>query len=485
LKTLTEILVNCYTIEIFGATDIPIANISYNSKDVSKGSLFIAVKGSRTDGHHFIDDAISSGALAVVCENFPESKLNNITYIKVDDCNLALGILAANFYDNPSEELKLVGVTGTNGKTTVATLLYELFTKLGYKTGLFSTVCNKICGTVMPATHTTPDPVMLNSLLRRMADEGCSFVFMEVSSHAIDQKRIAGLTYSGGVFTNLTHDHLDYHLTFDNYLKAKKTFFDNLKPDSFALTNVDDRNGLVMIQNTKARKHTYSLQTIADFKCKVIENQFSGLQLNIDGIDAWFKLVGNFNAYNILAIYGTAVLLEQDRTEVLSVLSDINAVEGRFDYIRNEENITAIVDYAHTPDALKNILSTVNSIRTGEEKLITVFGAGGDRDRTKRPEMAKIACELSDKVIVTSDNPRTEEPEDIILDILKGVDIIYKRKVLTIENRSEAIKTACSLAAKNDIIVVAGKGHEKYQEINGVKHPFDDKEILKEYLLNK
>lgn len=485
MKTLTEILVNCYTIEIFGATDIPIANISYNSKDVSKGSLFIAVKGSRTDGHHFIDDAISSGALAVVCENFPESKLNNITYIKVDDCNLALGILAANFYDNPSEELKLVGVTGTNGKTTVATLLYELFTKLGYKTGLFSTVCNKICGTVMPATHTTPDPVMLNSLLRRMADEGCSFVFMEVSSHAIDQKRIAGLTYSGGVFTNLTHDHLDYHLTFDNYLKAKKTFFDNLKPDSFALTNVDDRNGLVMIQNTKARKHTYSLQTIADFKCKVIENQFSGLQLNIDGIDAWFKLVGNFNAYNILAIYGTAVLLEQDRTEVLSVLSDINAVEGRFDYIRNEENITAIVDYAHTPDALKNILSTVNSIRTGEEKLITVFGAGGDRDRTKRPEMAKIACELSDKVIVTSDNPRTEEPEDIILDILKGVDIIYKRKVLTIENRSEAIKTACSLAAKNDIIVVAGKGHEKYQEINGVKHPFDDKEILKEYLLNK
>jgi UDP-N-acetylmuramoyl-L-alanyl-D-glutamate--2,6-diaminopimelate ligase len=485
LKTLTEILVNCYTIEIFGATDIPIANISYNSKDVSKGSLFIAVKGSRTDGHHFIDGAISSGALAVVCENFPESKLNNITYIKVDDCNLALGILAANFYDNPSEELKLVGVTGTNGKTTVATLLYELFTKLGYKTGLFSTVCNKICGTVMPATHTTPDPVMLNSLLRRMADEGCSFVFMEVSSHAIDQKRIAGLTYSGGVFTNLTHDHLDYHLTFDNYLKAKKTFFDNLKPDSFALTNVDDRNGLVMIQNTKARKHTYSLQTIADFKCKVIENQFSGLQLNIDGIDAWFKLVGNFNAYNILAIYGTAVLLEQDRTEVLSVLSDINAVEGRFDYIRNEENITAIVDYAHTPDALKNILSTVNSIRTGEEKLITVFGAGGDRDRTKRPEMAKIACELSDKVIVTSDNPRTEEPEDIILDILKGVDIIYKRKVLTIENRSEAIKTACSLAAKNDIIVVAGKGHEKYQEINGVKHPFDDKEILKEYLLNK
>ncbi len=485
MKNLAEILVNCEAIDVIGSTDVKITAISFNSKDVIKGGLFVAVKGSKVDGHNYIEQAIDNGASAVVCESLIQNIRKNVTYIKVSDCNLALGVLASNYYDNPSADLKLVGVTGTNGKTTVATLLYELFTKLGYKAGLFSTVCNKICGTVLPATHTTPDPVKLNSLLRMMADEGCSFVFMEVSSHAVDQKRIAGLSYSGGVFTNLTHDHLDYHHTFDNYLKAKKAFFDNLKPEAFALTNMDDRNGLVMTQNTKASKYTYSLQTLADFKCKVIENQFSGLQLNIDGIDAWFKLVGNFNAYNILAIYSTAVLLNQDKTEVLSVLSGLNAVEGRFEYIRNDENITAIVDYAHTPDALKNILSTVNSIRTGEEQLITVFGAGGDRDRTKRPEMAKIACELSDKVIVTSDNPRSEEPEDIILDILKGVDIIYKRKVLSIENRTEAIKTACSLAGKNDIIVVAGKGHEKYQEINGVKYPFDDKEILKEYLLNK
>lgn len=484
MKTLAEILANYNTIEIIGSVGVHVSDISFNSREVKEGYLFVAVTGSKVDGHLFIDQAISNGAVAVICEVLPENIKKGITYIKVADSAYALGIMAANFYDNPSSELSLVGVTGTNGKTTIATLLNDLFTGLGYKTGLFSTVCNKINGRILPATHTTPDPVKLNSILRQMADEGCAYAFMEVSSHAVDQKRIAGLNYAGAIFTNLTHDHLDYHLTFDNYLKAKKTFFDNLSSNAFALTNADDKNGLVMTQNTKAKRYTYSLQTMADFKCKIIENQFSGLQLNIDGVDAWFKLVGNFNAYNVLAIYSAAILLEQDKLEVLSVLSSLSAVEGRFDYIHGNDNITGIVDYAHTPDALKNILSTINSIRTGEEKLITVFGAGGDRDKTKRPEMAKIVCELSDKVIVTSDNPRTEHAEDIIFDILKGVDVICKKKVLTIENRLEAIKTACALAQKNDIIVVAGKGHEKYQEINGVKYPFDDKEILKDCLLN-
>jgi UDP-N-acetylmuramoyl-L-alanyl-D-glutamate--2,6-diaminopimelate ligase len=483
LKILADILTNCNAVEIIGSTEKTISNITFNSREVISNCLFVAVVGSKVDGHIYIEQAIENGATVIACENIPENTKNNITYIKVKDSNLTLGILAANFYDNPTDELTLVGITGTNGKTTIATLLHDLFTGLGYKVGLFSTVCNKIGNKILPATHTTPDPVKLNSLLREMVEEGCSYVFMEVSSHAIDQKRIAGLKYTGAVFTNITHDHLDYHVTFENYLKAKKTFFDDLSSDAFALSNADDRNGMVMLQNTKARKHNYSLQTLADFKCKIIENQFSGLQLNIDGTDAWFKLVGNFNAYNILAIYSTAVLLDQNKFEVLRVLSGLNAVEGRFDYFQNDENIIGIVDYAHTPDALKNILSTINTVRTGEEQLITVFGAGGDRDKSKRPEMAKIACELSDKVIITSDNPRSEEAEDIIFDILKGVEIVYKRKVLTIENRREAIKTACALAKKNDIVVVAGKGHEKYQEIKGVKYPFDDKEILKEFLL--
>lgn len=484
MKILADILSNCNAVEIIGSSEKTISNISFNSKEVSNDYVFVAVKGSKVDGHVYIEQAIENGATVIVCENMPSKTKRDITYIKVGDSSLALGILAANFYDNPTEELKLVGITGTNGKTTIATLLYDLFTGLGYKVGLFSTVCNKIGDKILPATHTTPDPVKLNSLLREMVEEGCSYVFMEVSSHAIDQKRIAGLQYTGAVFTNITHDHLDYHLTFENYLKAKKTFFDELSADAFALSNADDRNGMVMLQNTKAKKHIYSLQTLADFKCKIIENQFSGLQLNIDGTDAWFKLIGNFNAYNILAIYSTAVLLDQNKFEVLRVLSGLNAVVGRFDYFQNDENIIGVVDYAHTPDALKNILSTINTVRTGDEQLITVFGAGGDRDKSKRPEMAKIACELSDKVIITSDNPRSEEAEDIIFDILKGVEIIHKRKVLTIENRREAIKTACALAKKNDIVVVAGKGHEKYQEIKGVKYPFDDKEILKEFLLN-
>jgi len=485
VKSLKQILKNCKTIKIKGDIDIIIDNITFNSSDVKKGSLFIAIKGTRVDGHNFIESAEKSGAIAVICSNFPEKCNKNVTYILVKDTGYSLGIIASNFYDKPTEKLKLVGVTGTNGKTTIATLLFELYRSLGFKVGLFSTVCNRINDTIIPSTHTTPDPIALNCVFQKMVNQGCEYAFMEVSSHAIDQKRIAGLNFKGGVFTNITLDHLDYHKTFDKYIKAKKGFFDSLNKNAFALTNIDDKNGMVMLQNTKAKKYTYSLQTLADFKCRIIENQITGLQLNIDGVDVWFNLIGKYNAYNLLAIYATAILLGAEKNEVLEKLSALKAVEGRFDYIANSDKTIGIVDYAHTPDALKNILSTINDIRTGDEQVITVFGAGGDRDSSKRPIMAKIACELSDKVIITSDNPRSEDPEQIIFDILKGVDISNKKKVLVIENREQAINTACSLSKKGDIILIAGKGHEKYQEIKGVKHHFDDKEILYEYLINK
>jgi UDP-N-acetylmuramoyl-L-alanyl-D-glutamate--2,6-diaminopimelate ligase len=391
--------------------------------------------------------------------------------------------MASNYFDNPSSKLHLVGVTGTNGKTTIVTLLYKLFSELGYDCGLLSTIRNLVKDLEIPATHTTPDSIELNRLLKLMVDEGCKYCFMEVSSHALVQNRIAGLDFAGGIFTNITHDHLDYHKTFEEYLKAKKGFFDMLRTDAFALSNIDDKNGTVMFQNTKAKKYSYSLQRLADFKCRIIENQFSGLELNIDGTDVWCKLVGKFNAYNLLAIYATAIILGIEKLEVLRILSKLNSAEGRFEYITSENGIIGIVDYAHTPDALNNVIATINAIRSHNEKLITVVGCGGDRDVTKRPEMAKIACSGSEKVILTSDNPRSEEPVKILEDMQAGVEPQHAKKVLSIENRKEAIKTACSIAVSGDVILVAGKGHEKYQEIKGEKYPFDDKEILKEFLL--
>jgi UDP-N-acetylmuramoyl-L-alanyl-D-glutamate--2,6-diaminopimelate ligase len=485
VEILKDILEKSGIEEIIGSTDLKCSAICSGSDDVIPGSIFVAIRGTKTDGHNFIPKAIEKGAAVIVCEEFPDIKNKEVTYVKVSNSNFALGQIASNFYDNPSSNLRLIGVTGTNGKTTIATLLFNLFRELGHKVGLFSTVCNRIHDEILPATHTTPDPVKLNELLKRMVMAGCNYCFMEVSSHAVVQNRIAGLEYFGGIFTNLTHDHLDYHKTFDNYLTAKKGFFDSLSKSAFALVNIDDRNGEVMIQNTKAKVYTYSMKAMADFRCQILENQFSGLQLSVDNKEAWFKLVGEFNAYNLLAIYATAVLVGEDKIEVLRLLSGIEAVEGRFDYITSPAGIIAIVDYAHTPDALKNVLSTIGVIRQGNEKIITVCGAGGDRDATKRPVMAKIACELSDKLILTSDNPRSEDPELILEDMRKGIDPVGARKVLTIANRKEAIRTACSLAQKGDIVLVAGKGHEKYQEIKGIKYPFDDKEILKEFLFDE
>jgi UDP-N-acetylmuramoyl-L-alanyl-D-glutamate--2,6-diaminopimelate ligase len=417
-----------------------------------------------------------------LCEEFPAEIREKVSYFLVDNSAKALGIIASNFYDNPSSKLKLVGVTGTNGKTTIATLLFQLFQDLGYKTGLLSTVQNQINQLIVPATHTTPDPVVLNSLLNDMVESGCDYCFMEVSSHAMAQYRTAGLSFSGGIFTNLTHDHLDFHKTFDSYLKAKKSFFDGLTGHAFALTNIDDKNGIVMLQNTGGHRKTYGLKNIADFKARIIENHFSGLLLNIDGQEVWFKMVGSFNAYNLLAVYATALLLEQDRTRVLTSLSRLSGAEGRFDYIISATGVIGIVDYAHTPDAVQNVLSTIQDIRKGTEQVITVIGCGGDRDKAKRPVMAKVACDWSTKVVLTSDNPRSEVPEQIIRDMEEGVMPSNKKKTLSIADRREAIRTACHLAKPGDIILVAGKGHEKYQDIAGVKLPFDDKEILTEFL---
>jgi UDP-N-acetylmuramoyl-L-alanyl-D-glutamate--2,6-diaminopimelate ligase len=483
LNTLSHILKGVEVSQAVGTTELEFRSVQFDSRKIEPADIFVAVKGTKSDGHAFIGKAVDSGAKAVVCEILPKNLNPEITYIRVPNSARALGLMASNQFGNPSSKLKLVGVTGTNGKTTIASLLHEVFQKIGYKSGLLSTIRNKVGERILEATHTTPDPLQLNNLLSQMVNAGCSHCFMEVSSHAIDQDRIAGLVFRGGIFTNLTHDHLDYHGTLDNYLKAKKKFFDQLSQEAFALTNLDDKNGRIMLQNTKALKKTYSLKSDSDFKCRIIENQFEGLQLNIDGNEFWSNLIGKFNAYNLLAVYATAILLGEKKADVLTTLSTVRAVEGRFDYIRSQNNIIGIIDYAHSPDALQNVLSTIAAIRTKNETLITVLGAGGDRDKLKRPLMGKVACEKSDRVILTSDNPRSENPEDIIKDIEKGIDPLYLKKVLAIINRKEAIKTACALAKPGDIILIAGKGHEKYQEIKGEKYPFDDKEILKGCLL--
>jgi UDP-N-acetylmuramoyl-L-alanyl-D-glutamate--2,6-diaminopimelate ligase len=480
MMLLREIIGNAEIIDVTGPIDIPVNGLHFDSRKVIPGGVFFALRGTITDGHEFIKMALEKGAIAIVCEQLPPLLNQGISYLLTPDSSLILGKMASAFFGNPSEKLKLVGVTGTNGKTTTVTILHRLFMQLGYGAGLISTIKNFINQTEVPATHTTPDPLQLNELMARMVEEGCAYCFMEVSSHAIDQQRISGLTFHGGIFTNLTHDHLDYHKTFDAYLHAKKSFFDGLNASAFALVNKDDKNGMVMIQNTKARKFSYSLRGMADFHCKIMENEFHGLHLQIDGMDARFKLIGNFNAYNLLSVFAAALLLGQDKTEVLTHLSQIEPVDGRFNYVKSKNQVTAIVDYAHTPDALKNVLETINDIRSHNEQLITVVGAGGNRDTTKRPVMARIACNLSDRIILTSDNPRFEDPESILAEMRKGVEAHQLSKVLVIVNRFEAIKTACALAKTGDIILVAGKGHENHQEINGVKHPFDDKEVLRE-----
>jgi UDP-N-acetylmuramoyl-L-alanyl-D-glutamate--2,6-diaminopimelate ligase len=486
MKLLRDILYKVRLESVKGATDMAIESITFDSRQVSKGTLFIAVKGTQVDGHNFIQQAIDKGAVAIVYEKLSDDfkSSDDYTLIKVNDSSEALSFIAGNFYDNPSEKLKLVGITGTNGKTTVATLSYRLFRELGFKCGLLSTVQNEIDGTVIPSTHTTPDAIQINALLAKMVDAGCTHCFMEASSHAIHQNRVHALDFKVAVFTNITHDHLDYHETFDNYIKAKKKLFDDLPAEAFALVNIDDKRGMVMVQNTRAKVKTFSLKSISDFKVVILENSFNGLVLNIDGHELYTRLVGEFNAYNLLSIYVIAVLLGIEPIDALAALSKLPAAEGRFDYILSkEEKIVGIVDYAHTPDALKNVLSTIKAIRTGNEKVITVVGCGGNRDKTKRPEMARIACELSNQVILTSDNPRNEKPEDIIEEMKKGVDPLHYKKVLSITDRKEAIKTACTMAQKQDIILLAGKGHEKYQEISGVKYDFDDKKILNQTLI--
>lgn len=463
---------------------IDIQNICFDSRQVKQGDLFIATRGTVVDGHEFIGTAIAQGATAVVCETLPTEMPENVSFIQVKNSSEALGIIASNFYQRPSENLTLVGVTGTNGKTTIATLLYQLMRKLGFKAGLLSTVCNYVDERPVEATHTTPDPLELNALLAEMVNAGCEYAFMECSSHAIDQRRIAGLRFRGGIFTNLTRDHMDYHKTVENYLKAKKRFFDNLPADAFALTNIDDKNGLVMLQNTKADKKTYSVRSLADFKTRILEEGFEGMLLEMNGHEIMMPFVGRFNASNLSAVFGAAVLLGFSEMEVLTQLSTLHAVSGRFETLRSPKGFTAIVDYAHTPDALDNVIGTINEIREGQGNLITVVGCGGNRDKGKRPMMAKSAVTQSDRVILTSDNPRNENPQDILNDMLEGVDIVNKRKVLVIADRREAIKTACMLAQPNDVILVAGKGHEDYQIINGVKHHFDDKEEIKNAITN-
>jgi UDP-N-acetylmuramoyl-L-alanyl-D-glutamate--2,6-diaminopimelate ligase len=478
MRNLSDILTGLPFTELQGASDVEISAVVFDSRKVVPGCLFVAVRGTQVDGHDYIQKAIEQGAVAVICEELPGHTAGEVDFLMVKDSAVALGIVSANFYDNPSKKLKLVGVTGTNGKTTIATLLYQLFRDLGYKCGLLSTVENQINGKIIPSTHTTPDQVELNRLLNEMVNLGCDYCFMEVSSHAVAQHRIEGLSFTGAIFSNLTHDHLDYHKTFENYLKAKKAFFDGLPKNAFALTNADDKNGNVMLQNTKAHKKTYGLKNMADFKGKVLENQFSGLLLLIDNEEVWFKMVGSFNAYNLLAVYAAAMLLDQDHAKVLTSLSKLSGAEGRFDYTISPNKIIGIVDYAHTPDAVQNVLSTIHNIRKGNEQVITVIGCGGDRDKTKRPVMAKVACEWSDKVILTSDNPRSEDPMQIIRDMEAGVPVISRFNVASIVDRHEAIRTACQLAKPGDIILLAGKGHEKYQEIKGVKNHFDDKEEL-------
>lgn len=477
---LLDLITSIELVSVLGNTDRSIGALVFDSRKVTQDSIFFAIRGVSNDGHSFIDQVIASGCKTIVSElvvNVPVE----VTLIVVQDSSVALSQMASQFFGNPSQKLKLVGVTGTNGKTTTTTLLFNLFTDLGYHCGLISTVVNKIGDVEIPSTHTTPDPVRLNELLSQMVAQGCTHCFMEVSSHAVHQKRIGGLHFTGAVFTNITHDHLDYHKTFAEYIRVKKSYFDHLPQDAFALTNLDDKNGSVMLQNTSARKFTYALRTPADFKAKVLENQFSGLVLTLNGVELWSRLIGDFNAYNLLAVFAVSQLLGEDQTEVLTVLSNLESVEGRFQYLKSKTGITAIVDYSHTPDALENVLKTIGSIRTRNEQVYTVVGCGGDRDKAKRPEMASIACERSDKVILTSDNPRSEDPNQILRDMEEGVPGQHFKKVLTIVDRAQAIKTAIAMAEKGDIILIAGKGHEKYQEIKGVKHDFDDLKITEEF----
>ncbi len=482
MKNFKDILYRTGIQSVVGTTDLIIDSIAFDSREVRSNSLFVAQKGLVFDGHKFIDKAIDKGAIAIICEVLPAEFVSDITYVKVDDSNLALAITAANFYDNPSSKLKLIGVTGTNGKTTIATLLYKLFKKLNYKSGLLSTIKIMIDEEEAKTTHTTPDSITINKALNQMVLKGVDYCFMEVSSHGIHQKRTAGLHFEGGIFTNLSHDHLDYHKTFAKYRDVKKIFFDQLPKTSFALVNADDKNGLIMVQNSKARKYTYALKTVADYKAKIMENQFDGLLLNIDHQEIWSKLIGSFNAYNLLAIYATADLLGEDRLEVLRIISELDNVDGRFQHSISKTGISTIVDYAHTPDALKNVLETIDAIRTHNEQVITVVGCGGDRDKTKRPKMGNIASVLSNQVVFTSDNPRSEDPEVIISEMEDGVKPENYKKTVSITNRKQAIKTACKLADKGDIILVAGKGHETYQIIGNMRSDFDDFKIVNELL---
>lgn len=480
MKELTEILTGVEVLQIEGADRISIDSVVLDSREVKKDFLFVAVSGTQTDGHKFIGMAVEKGAVAIVCEVMPDKRENHITYIRVEDSSLALGKIASNFYGNPSHHLKLVGVTGTNGKTTIVTLLQRLFIQLGYKAGLLSTIVNKVQNREIKTDRTTPDAITINKVLKEMVDAGCEFAFMEVSSHAVVQERIACLKFTGAVFTNITHDHLDYHKTFKEYIRAKKKFFDELPEGAFAVVNSDDKNSGVMLQNTKAGKYTFGLKTMADFKGKLLENEIEGLKMRIDDEEFFSLLIGEFNASNLLAIYSVAMLLNQKKEEVLAAMSTLHGAEGRFEVLHSPQGITGIVDYAHTPDALKNVLETIRSVRAGDARVITVVGTGGDRDKTKRPVMASIAAQYSERVILTSDNPRSEDPDSILADMMTGIDAVQKRYTMVISDRKEAIKTAFNLAESGDIILVAGKGHEKYQEIKGVKHHFDDKEILKE-----
>lgn len=482
MMQLKDILYKVVLNSVVGSTSVSVNNIDFDSRNISLNDVFVAIPGTVADGHDYIDKALKQGAIAIICEKLPIEFINGVTYVEVESSSQALAVMASNFYGNPSDNLKLVGITGTNGKTTIATLLYQLFKKAGYKVGLLSTVKILVDDKEFKATHTTPDSITINKYLKHMNDEGVEFCFMEVSSHGIHQNRTEGLQFEGGIFTNLSHDHLDYHETFAEYRDVKKSFFDSLSSKAFALVNIDDKNGLIMLQNTKAKKYTYALKSYADYKANILENQFSGLLLKIDDNEVWTQLIGNFNAYNLLAIYATADLLGLEKVEILRLISELESVSGRFQYIISDEKITAIVDYAHTPDALKNVLETINSIRTKNEELITVVGCGGDRDKTKRPKMAHIASALSTKVILTSDNPRSEAPETIIEDMEQGVEPQNFKKTMSIVDRKQAIKTACQLAQPNDIILIAGKGHETYQEIKGERFDFDDFKIVQEFL---
>jgi UDP-N-acetylmuramoyl-L-alanyl-D-glutamate--2,6-diaminopimelate ligase len=477
---LKELLKDIPVIAIIGSEDVEITDVNIDSRRIKDGHLFIAMKGTQVDGHKFVPKAIELGAKAVMCEDMPEEKAEGVTYVQVESTEDVVGKVATTFHGNPSTKLKLVGVTGTNGKTTIATLLYNMFTKMGHKCGLLSTVCNYIIDEAIPADHTTPDPIELNRLLDRMVQAGCEYAFMECSSHAIAQKRIGGLTFAGGIFTNLTRDHLDYHKTFENYRNAKKAFFDSLPKTAFAITNADDKNGMVMVQNTKATVKTYSIRTVADFKARIIECHFEGMYLEMDGHEVGVQFIGKFNVSNLLAVYAAAVMLDKSPEDVLVVMSTLHSVSGRLEPIHSPEGYTAVVDYAHTPDALENVLNAIHEVLDGKGHVITVCGAGGNRDKGKRPLMAQEAVKQSDKVIITSDNPRFEEPQDIINDMLAGLNAQQMKKVISIVDRREAIRTACMMAQKGDVILIAGKGHENYQEIKGVKHHFDDHEVVKE-----